>query len=246
MNNLHKLFLIALLGVGSISGANAQERFKRGLEQTTFVPKGQMIAGMSIGYSQTSNNKYQFLVIENITGDTYSFKVSPTFAYAIKDNLALGFRAGYNRALTKFENATINLGENTSYTVDHLYSLSHKFYGMGIMRNYISLGRQKRFGVFNEVQLELGFGESKLANKTGIDLTGTFEKTTNINIGVAPGIIMFLNNYSTLEVNVGVLGFGYTHTRSTTDQIHVANRSSKSANLQLNLLSISFGVMFYL
>ena len=117
---------------------------------------------------------------------------------------------------------------------------------MAIMRNYISLGRQKRFGVFNEVQLEIGGGESKLTNKTGKDFTGTYEKTTSFNIGLAPGMVMFLNNYSALEVNIGVLGFGYSHVRSTTDQIYVANRNSKSANLQLNLFSISFGMMFYL
>ena len=234
------------MSVGTIFGANAQERFKRGLEQSTFVPKGQIIAGVSVGYSQTTNNKYQFLIIEDITGDTYSFKVAPTVAYAIKDNLAIGFRAGYNRALTKFASANFNLGADTNYNIDHFYSLSHSFYGMGIMRNYISLGRQKRFGVFNEVQVELGGGESKISNKTGVDLTGTFEKTTHINVGLAPGMIMFLNNYSALEVNVGVLGFGYTHTRSTTDQVYVANRSSKSAKLSLNLMSISFGVMFYL
>ena len=59
-------------------------------------------------------------------------------------------------------------------------------------------------------------------------------------------MIMFLNNYSAIEVNVGVLGFNYSHTRATTDQIYVANRSSKSANFKINLFSITFGVAFYL
>ena len=57
---------------------------------------------------------------------------------------------------------------------------------------------------------------------------------------------MFLSNYSALEVNVGVLGFGYTHTRAVTDQIYVSNRNSKHANFKINLFSISFGVMFYI
>ncbi|MBO4379977.1 MAG: hypothetical protein J5784_03145 [Muribaculaceae bacterium] len=246
MNKLLKRYFILLLAISATIGAYGQEQFTRGLKQHTFVPKGQIISGISVGYSQSTNNNYQFLIIENITGDTYSFKVSPMFAYALKDNFALGFRAGYNRSLTKFASAKLNLGADTSYDIDHLYSLSHKFYGMGIMRNYISLGKQKRFGVFNEVQVEIGGGESKLTNKTGDDFTGTYEKTTNINIGLAPGMIMFMSNYSALEVNIGVVNFGYTHTRSTTDQIYISNRNSKSANLQMNLFSISFGVMFYL
>ena len=57
---------------------------------------------------------------------------------------------------------------------------------------------------------------------------------------------MFLSNYSALEVSVGVLGFDYTSTKSTTDQIYIANRKSKSANFKINLFSISFGVAFYI
>lgn len=57
---------------------------------------------------------------------------------------------------------------------------------------------------------------------------------------------MFLNNYSAIEVNVGVLGFGYRHTRSVTDQIYVANRNTKSANFRVNLFSITFGCTFYI
>jgi hypothetical protein len=57
---------------------------------------------------------------------------------------------------------------------------------------------------------------------------------------------MFLNNYSAVEVNVGVLGYSYTHTKSTTDQIYVANTKTKYANFNINLFSITFGVAFYL
>ena len=65
-------------------------------------------------------------------------------------------------------------------------------------------------------------------------------------MGLAPGMIMFLNNYSAIEVNVGVLGFSYSHTKSTTDQVYVANRNMRSANFKINLFSITFGVAFYL
>ena len=117
---------------------------------------------------------------------------------------------------------------------------------MACFRNYFSLGKQRRFGFFNEVQLQIGGGQSKICNGRGVDLTGTFEDNWNVNIGLAPGMIMFLNNYSAIEVNVGVLGFNYNHTKATTDQIYLAKRESKSANFRINLFSIMFGVAFYL
>ena len=117
---------------------------------------------------------------------------------------------------------------------------------MAVFRNYISFGRSRRFGLFNEVQLQIGGGESKIANGRGKDLTGTFERSWDVNVGLAPGLIMFLNNYSAIEVNVGVLGFSYNHTKSVTDQIYDASRYGKSARFKINLFSITFGVAFYL
>lgn len=103
-----------------------------------------------------------------------------------------------------------------------------------------------RFGFFNEVQLELGGGQSKVTNGTGDDFTGTYEKNFSVNVGLTPGIAMFLSNYSAIEVNIGVLGFGYTKTTAVTDRIYNSSRSSQHANFKINLFSVSFGVVFYL
>ncbi len=246
MNKLKYIGLLVIFALLGVTQVNAQEVFKRGLEQVSFIPKGQWITGVSVSYSQSNQNNYQFLIIENITGDTYSFKVSPMLMYCFKDNLAAGGRLAYTRSRTKLESANVVLDSETTYDVDNLYAISHNYYGTAAFRNYISLGRSMRFGFFNEVQMQFGGGESKICNGRGDDLTGTFERNYSIDIGLAPGMIMFLNNYSAIEVNVGVLGFSYTHTKSTTDQIYVANRNSKSANFKINLFSISFGVAFYL
>lgn len=224
----------------------AQEQFKRDIESTSFVPKGQWITGISVSYSQSSQDNYQFLVFENLNGDTYSFKVSPMVMYAFQDNLAAGGRFAYSRTRTKLDAASVVLGSETSYDVDHLYSISHNYYGTACFRNYLSLGRSTRFGLFNEVQLQLGGGQSKIEKGSGIDFTGTFEKNFSLDVGLAPGLVMFLNNYSAIEVNVGVLGFSYNHTRSVTDQIYVANRHYKTANFRVNLFSITFGCTFYI
>ena len=96
------------------------------------------------------------------------------------------------------------------------------------------------------MQLQLGGGGSKLCSGTGVDFTGTFQRNFNLNVGLSPGMTVFLNNYSAIEVNVGVLGFNYMHTKATTDRIYVANMNTKSANFKINLFSITFGVVFYI
>lgn len=241
-----KIALPLILIVAFALGTHAQEHFKRGLEQISFVSKGQWIGGVSVSYSQSDFENYQFLIVENLNGDTYTFKVSPMVMFCFKDNLAAGGRLSYSRSRTRLDGASLVLGADTSYDVDNLYSISHNYHGTAMFRNYISLGKSMRFGFFNEVDLSLGGGQSKLVNGTGDELTGTYERNFNLNIGLTPGIIMFLSNYSAIEVSIGVLGFNYTHTHSISDQIYQAERNRKSANFRINLFSVQFGVAFYI
>jgi len=247
MQMIRKLFAILVVALAlAVPRASAQVEFKRGLEQVSFIPKGQWITGVSVSFSQSDQKNYQFLIVENLHGDAFTFKVSPMLMYAFQKDMAAGGKFAYTRTRTRLNSADIVLGGDSNFNVDNLYSISQNDSAMAAYRNYFSLGRSRRFGFFNEVQLQVGGGESKIINGSGDDLTGTFERNWNLNIGLAPGMIMFLNNYSAIEVNVGVLGFSYNHTKATTDQIYVASRESKQANFKINLFSITFGVAFYL
>lgn len=243
---IKKVVTFLFVAVMSVFGLSAQVEFKRGLEQISFIPKGQWITGVSVSFSQSNQKNYQFLIVESINGDTYTFKVSPMLLYCFQDNLAAGGKFAYTRSRTRLDNATVVIDSETDYNVENLYSISQNYSAMAVFRNYISFGRSRRFGLFNEVQLQIGRGESKIANGRGKDLTGTFERSWDVNVGLAPGLIMFLNNYSAIEVNVGVLGFSYNHTKAVTDQIYDASRYGKSARFKINLFSITFGVAFYL
>lgn len=225
---------------------NQLEEFELDIESVVFVPKKQWVTGLSVSYTQSDQNRFQFLIIENITGNSYSVKVSPMLAYAVADDMVLGLKFAYQRSLTKLEQTQIVIDSETSYDVDHLYKLGHNYYATAFMRNYFSIGRSKRFGFFSELQLMLGGGQSKMTTGVGKSLSGVYENNFQLNVGLTPGMSVFLNNYSAIEVNVGVLGFSYTYTKSVTDRIYEANRRSKLANFKINLFSITFGVAFYL
>lgn len=246
LKHFASMLLLTAAMLATAMPLRAQEPFKRGLEQISFVPKGQWITGVSVNYSQSDQDNYQFLIFESINADTYSFKVSPMLMYCFKDNLAAGGKFSYTRSRTRLDEGSLVLDSETTYDADHLFAITSNYYGTAVFRNYISLGNSMRFGMFNEVQLELGGGQSKITNGTGDDFTGTFERNFHLNVGLTPGFVMFLSNYSAIEVNVGVLGFGYTNTKSTTDRIYVARRKSQHANFKINLFSVSFGVVFYL
>lgn len=223
----------------------AQE-FKRNIELKTFVPKGQWIVGSSVSYSEHNEQNYQFLIIDGLNSDGYTFKISPMACYTFKDNMAIGGSVNYSRTLSKMNGVTINIDEENQFDLDNLYELSHTYTAMAILRNYISLGNSKRFGLYCDFQLEMGGGQSKVITGTGVDITGTYATTTNFSVGLAPGMVAFINNYTAVEVSVGVLGFDFSKTRQVTDQVYVGERSLNSASFRINIFSIGLGISFYL
>lgn len=218
----------------------------RGLKQHTFVPKGQWIVGGTISYSQQSERNYQFLVVEGIDGVGYSFNASPMFSYMIADNMGLGGRFSYGRSLVRINSADINLSPDLNLSVSDIYNLSHTYTGMVVLRNYISIGNNMRFGLFNETQLHIGGGQSKLVSGSGDNITGSYETSFSVGLNLAPGITAFFNDFVAVEVNVGLLGFKYTSTHQITDQVYEGKTHTTTANFQINLFSIGLGVAFYI
>ena len=147
---IKKVVTFLFVAVMSAFGLSAQVEFKRGLEQISFIPKGQWITGVSVSFSQSNQKNYQFLIVESINGDTYTFKVSPMLLYSFHDNLAAGGKFAYTRSRTRLDNATVVIDSETDYNVENLYSISQNYSAMAVFRNYISFGRSRRFGLFNE------------------------------------------------------------------------------------------------
>ena len=241
---MKKLLCIICLACTALGGY-AQDTQKK-LPSKVFVPKGQWIVGSSVSSSEHTENNYDFLVVEKINSDGYSFKLSPMFAYALKDNMALGGRFKYGRTLVRMDETQLNLDDETSFDINNIYQLKHSYSAMAIFRNYIPLGDSKRFAVFSETQLEVGGSQSKVSNGKGEALTGTYSKSTDLGFGVSPGMVAFINNYTAVEVSIGVLGVNLSKTRQVTNQVETGEQSSTSANFKINIFSIGLGIAFYL
>lgn len=224
-------------------------RAGRGLVDTrnVFVPKGQWVFGGSASYSTHTNDNYSFFIFENIDSDGYTFKVSPMIGYAVRDNMALGVRFIYGRTLLKVDGGELNLGDDesgTHITADYYYSLKHSYSVAAVWRQYIPLGSNKRFALFNELSLTLGGHQSKFAADQPV--RGTYETGKTVSLGVSPGLIAFATNTMAVEINVGVMGISYTHTTQVKNQVSTADVSTSNMNFRVNLLSIGLGVSFYL
>ena len=199
----------------------------RGLTDTPnlFVLNAQWMSVRTASYPTHTNKRYHFLVIEGINSKGYTFRVSPMIAYAFRDNMALGGRFIYSRTLLKLDNAELHFGNEetgTNIVARDFYSLKQTYSAAAIWRQYIPLGRNKRFALFNEMSLAAGGTQARFANDSPVK--GTYETGYTLSLGISPGIVAFATNNVAFEVNVGVMGLSYTRTRQVHNQVPFLKR----------------------
>lgn len=251
MNKITVLLIIPLL-FGTTRALSLETRdsskiiFDRGIEQHTFVPKGQWFTGLSVSYLVNSSDNYKILILDQLKGEGYTLKLSPYLGYSFSDNLAAGVRFKYKRTYINVESLRIKFSDDIDIEIDNAYSLEHSYYGTAFVRNYISLGKSMRFGLYNELQLTLGGGQGKITSGSGDSFTGTYQNTFEFELGMAPGLVAFINNVVAVDVSIGVLGFNVKDVKQTTDQIYVGSQRTTSADFKIDIFSISLGISFYI
>ncbi len=223
-----------------------ERRQSRGLVEmgNLFVPKGQWIFGATASYSTHINKDYNYLIIEDIISEGYNVTASPTASYAVKDNLTAGIRFEYSRTLLRVDNASVSIGDDMSFDVRDIYSISQSFLGMLTLRQYIPFGSTKRFAMFTEARLGVGGSKSKYAFDSPVQ--GTYATSTDLSINMVPGIVAFATDNVAFEVTVGVMGISYSHVEQVQNQVYLGSIDNSMMSFKLNLFSIGLGVSFYL
>lgn len=229
---------------------NEARKLRGFTSDTNFVPKGQWIFGGTASYSTHTNKNYKLLIINDIDSDGYTVNVSPMIAYAPWKNMAVGVRFGYGRSMLGIDNAALALA-GVELNVDFYHQIKHSYTGTLFWRPYIPLGTSNRFAIFAEVQLNFTGSQSKLVAENGVvdgyqDYKGTYSKSLGGSIALQPGITAFVTNDIALELSIGVFGIGYEKTTQLKNQVEQGDIKSTNMNFKVNLLSIGFGVSFYL
>lgn len=246
---MKRLFLLIVLLTCCVSGpvSAKKNKYDRGIEMKTFIPKGQWMVGTTFSYSEHVDENFEFLsVLKDIESDGYTFKVTPLVSYFIRDNISIGGRFSYSRSNTNLGNLSLELGDDLSFDVENYVATSNTYTAALFIRTYLNLGDSKRFGLFNEARVSYGYSESNSSSGSGTDLSGIYQLKHNLNIGVAPGITCFINDYVAAEASVNVAGLNFNWYDQTKDQVYQGKRTSSSANFKINLLSIDLGIVFYL
>ncbi|WP_157491245.1 hypothetical protein [Flammeovirga sp. SJP92] len=249
LKSIYLSSLMLLLTLLSYAETKDKEpAYDRGITNRTFIPKGQWMVGASFNYSQHFNDDYQFLVLNEWDGSGYNLRISPFFGYFVKDDLAIGGRVTYARKGLSIDNLQLDLGDDINLSIEGMSDVSHMVYTTFFMRNYISLGKGNRFGLFNEVSLSYGYGQSKSLNMENgpHDIVGVHSTLHELNIGISPGMVAFINNNLALEVKMDVIGFNFKNTEQVENQVNTGSRTTSSANFDLDIFSLNIGLTLFI
>lgn len=208
-----------------------------------FIRRGGWMLGGSASVSGHSSDTYRIAIIGGINTVGYNISVKPSFLYAIADDMAVGASAVYKR--TSFDMASAGLEvAGTSIKAEDYISLGHNYGGAFLFRKYLTLGRQGRFAIFVDAQLQLTGGQSRLTDRQNGSVIGTWQTSWDVSLGVNPGLAAYITNHLVLGASVGIFGIDYTWSRQIHNQVSQGSRSAFSGSYVLNLLAVSLGLYY--
>lgn len=244
MSNKIRIILMMLF-LGAVSaGAQHYDRGYETVPSSPFIKKGTWSVGGTAKYSQHINDKYSMLVISNINSEGYNISVKPKLMYAFNDNMEAGIKFSYGRSMLDLASADLSIAQIEMNAAD-CYQIQHKFSAFGVFRAYIPLGNSKRVAMFADLHLGGSFKQGKAFNAGGEQVSGTYNQSYSLQLGVDPGLITFLTERLAVEMNIGVFGLSYDWSNQIHNQVENGNSDAASAGFMVNFLSIGVGLSYY-
>lgn len=218
-------------------------RYDRGLFNYLFIPKKQWAFDLMASYSQFDANDVEILqALKDFDFNGKQYAIRPSVAYFFRHNQSVGLKFDYTRQEADLGRLAMNLGEDLSFDIHDISYYSTK-YSIGVFyRNYVGLGRSKRFALFNEAFLSFGSGSSRFKRPYDSKLRDTRTELTEVALNFSPGLCMFIMDYVSFNVSFGVFGVHLRNEKQTTDGIEEGSRFSSGANFRFNLFNINFGI----
>lgn len=222
-------------------------RYDRGLFNYLFVPKGQWSFGLMASYGEFGTSDFQMLsILNDLNVKVKAYSLQPSFSYFFSNNQSVGVNFNYTRMLCDLHGMQFDMGDDLSFSLSDVSYYSQTYSSAIAYRNYVGLGRDRRFGVFNEVELEFGAGSSRFQRYYNGELRDTRANTMTASLNFSPGLTVFIMDYVSFNISFGVFGIKMHREKQLTNGVDEGTRFSSGANFKFNIFNINFGMAVYI
>lgn len=217
--------------------------FDRGVSNYRFIAKGSILGGITFNYFSfdSKDSKFLFGMLDNVNYNASMLGFSPYFAYSIAENQIIGLRANYSRVDGSLGNFSLNFGDFDMSIQDLSYKQSS--YGMALFyRSYVGLEPSHRFGLFSEVSLSYKMGNSLFDRGRDSELKSFHTTIHAFDIGMSPGIAVFIAQNASMEVSFNVVGFNYRKENQTLNKEENGSFENSGIDFRINPFNINIGL----
>lgn len=218
-------------------------RYDRGLYNFLFIPKGQWAFGLTASYGSFDAKDVQMLsVIKDFDFKGTVYSVKPSVAYFWKNNQSVGIKFNYTHSDLNMPNLSVDFDDDLNFSIRDVSYYSETYAIALYYRNYVGLGREKRFAIFNDVDLSFGGGISRFKRYYNDELRNTQTDIFEAALNFSPGVCIFVMDYVSFNVSFGVFGIKMRSEKQRTNEVDEGSRFTSGANFKFNIFNINFGI----
>ena len=219
-------------------------RFDRGLSNWLYVPKGRWAFGLNASYGELDTEDVQVLsLVKNVDMKGKMYSIKPSISYFVRNNQSVGLQFNYSRGTANLDNLAVDFDDDINFNLHDISYYSESYAIATFYRNYVGLGRNSRFAVFNEVSLEFLAGSSRFKRPYDGKPRDTRTTITQGSLNFSPGLSVFIQENVAFNVSFGIFGIKFRKERQTTDGVDEGSRFTSGANFRFNIFNISLGMM---
>ncbi len=219
-------------------------RFDRGLFNYLFIPKGNWSFALTASYGELNTDDVQLLsMLENIDFKGKMYSIKPSISYFFRNNQSIGIKFDYTRGVADLANLALDFDDDLNFNIHDVSYYSQSFTLSTCYRNYVGLGMDKRFAVFNEVDLAFSSGSSRFKRIFDDKPKDTRTVITQASLNFSPGVCVFIQDFVGFNVSFGVFGLKMRREKQSTDGVDEGHRFTSGANFKFNIFNINFGLM---
>lgn len=219
-------------------------RFDRGLFNYLIIPKGCWAFGLTASYGELNTDDVQLLsMLNNVDFKGKIYSIKPSISYFIRNNQSVGLQFDYSRGVADLANLALDFDDDMNFAIKNVSYYTQSFSLSTAYRNYVGLGADKRFAVFNQVDLSFMSGSSRFKRLYNDEPKDTRTIVNQVSLNFSPGVCAFIQDFVAFNVSFGVFGLKMRRETQSTDGVDEGRRFTSGANFRFNIFNINFGLL---
>ena len=227
-----------------------EQKVKKNLEKSKFR-KGDKFVGLNLSFGgKEAENDFLIANIDLPEVEKKTLSASFVMGYFLNPQTSVGIRGRYNYSkgdqtlVADFLGVAFNADEYKTQT------LTSGFETHGFIRNYVALGSEKKFYLFNETSIYYAYkGSYSRAisdpGKTNERIRKIRSDNYTVGLGISPGITYFSSPRTAIEFQLGTSRCEFTKKKHLTDDKTRGESNAASFRDGLSFLRVPYGFSYY-